>query len=738
MSSFTRSSYNAEDSDASSSNSVEPILKMFPLNLLNTGKIFMDFQFEPQIRREIPIIKGEDSDSDDSESEDSNSSNESSESSESSDSNDSNDSSKPTDIKDALNKIYNIKAPSCSPCTPCTSSFLPVIEKPVQVVFNSGYILPEDEEFMKNYTKGYTKAQLEQAYNDACNGIKPQSNVHNLSENPIISHVNNVVETDVSISGKRFNVIYQGVPLVKLTNESCIHNGFEFVEGLNIDVHQFRYDSKCGSDGLYFCNLKDVERWLDYGSRPMVYMWDVTIPDDAKTMVYGDKFKADKFILSNKRSITPYLVNKVINMIANNESIDDVLSYIDSLSSTVQRDPLMDEVYITLLINDYNLYSKLPYHSEVVNYFVASNDVNGYDKLKHLFEDQNIVTRCVERNINVFKSLSDDSKTEELSNFVFDADSSMYPYIPDSHKTLEMTLKYIANNEDFDTKSIPKRYMNVPMVNMEVLPRDGLRLADVNYKNKDYALCVMAVRADADALRFVPLEMYDDNLCSIATLGKPSTYEYIPVQHRSHSLKANMVKKYPESIKYIHDSELAYGIIAIYLENTQNLIHVFPAMWNNPGFKKLVTENSNAYAKFNPQIMKYIDHTLFSDDVALDIISKDDSYYEYLYLNRDISFKVECVKIGLKFTMVFGDCIEVTSRNRDLTSQHIEEMVEHRMSVIDELPERYKSDSLYLICVEKHGMELNQIPEEFLTSRLLAKISNSRPESLTISVEDLV
>ena len=91
---------------------------------------------------------------------------------------------------------------------------------------------------------------------------------------------------------------------VKLTNESCIHNGFEFKEGLNVDTLAFNPVKECLPGGLYFCRYKDFSKWIDYKENDiMKYMWDVEIPEGEKVVDLGDKLKAHKIILSNKRSI---------------------------------------------------------------------------------------------------------------------------------------------------------------------------------------------------------------------------------------------------------------------------------------------------------------------------------------------------------------------------------------------------------------------------------------------------
>ena len=104
-------------------------------------------------------------------------------------------------------------------------------------------------------------------------------------------------------TGMEFNEHNEGVKFVKLTNESSVHNGFKFKEGLNTDTLNFDPREICAPGGLYFCDYKDFGKWIDYGEHKMKYMWDVNVEDNMKIVPMYNNVKCNKFILSNKRSI---------------------------------------------------------------------------------------------------------------------------------------------------------------------------------------------------------------------------------------------------------------------------------------------------------------------------------------------------------------------------------------------------------------------------------------------------
>src|SRR5579872_7381968 len=60
------------------------------------------------------------------------------------------------------------------------------------------------------------------------------------------------------LSGKEFNNIFTDVNLVKLTNETENHQGFQFADGLNVDTHKFTPFGICAPGGIYFIEEHNV------------------------------------------------------------------------------------------------------------------------------------------------------------------------------------------------------------------------------------------------------------------------------------------------------------------------------------------------------------------------------------------------------------------------------------------------------------------------------------------------
>lgn len=89
----------------------------------------------------------------------------------------------------------------------------------------------------------------------------------------------------------------QNVECFKFLPENLVCKGFQYKLGLNIDHVPFTTCGSCIPGGLYFTTLEFRYRFMSYGPK----MGKVTFPPG--TRFYkdpeGDKWKADRFILSN-------------------------------------------------------------------------------------------------------------------------------------------------------------------------------------------------------------------------------------------------------------------------------------------------------------------------------------------------------------------------------------------------------------------------------------------------------
>jgi hypothetical protein len=105
------------------------------------------------------------------------------------------------------------------------------------------------------------------------------------------------------LTGFEFNKQYPLTIFVKLTNETEIHNKFEFKTGLNDDTKKFDASDECKAGGIYFCELSKFLMWIKYKRTECIYYRLIDIPYDACVCISNDKYKTNKLILSERKLI---------------------------------------------------------------------------------------------------------------------------------------------------------------------------------------------------------------------------------------------------------------------------------------------------------------------------------------------------------------------------------------------------------------------------------------------------
>ena len=92
----------------------------------------------------------------------------------------------------------------------------------------------------------------------------------------------------------------------KITNESEIHNGYEYRDGLNILKEEFNNDpnASCVKGGFYFTDFNNICKFYHYGINIRIIKLPITDPDFKITKdISGDKWRSNKIILCEKYSL---------------------------------------------------------------------------------------------------------------------------------------------------------------------------------------------------------------------------------------------------------------------------------------------------------------------------------------------------------------------------------------------------------------------------------------------------
>ena len=112
----------------------------------------------------------------------------------------------------------------------------------------------------------------------------------------------------------------------KITNEKECHNGYQYVDGLNILDKPFDSDGCCVEGGLYFTTIEHIFNFLDYGC----HLREITLPENCQWVqdLTKNKYRADKIILGKKYNLSdPLTFQLLIERGANIHAPDVVVQW---------------------------------------------------------------------------------------------------------------------------------------------------------------------------------------------------------------------------------------------------------------------------------------------------------------------------------------------------------------------------------------------------------------------------
>ena len=198
--------------------------------------------------------------------------------------------------------------------------------------------------------------------------------------------------------------------LVKLTNEEENHNWFQFKTGLNVDSIPFNPIPGCQPGGIYFTDIDNIARWLDYGKGKMKYCREVTLPSDSRVYIEENKYKADKMILGERVEIKdlPYWSDNDYCMSAVRQDVKS-LKYIRDINNDIQLEILKRDRHMIYYLLDEKKKNKIEISKEVQMEAIKGS---GPFIIKHLLDNEvdmpkEVQLEAVKQNWRVINYLFD-------------------------------------------------------------------------------------------------------------------------------------------------------------------------------------------------------------------------------------------------------------------------------------------------------------------------------------------
>jgi hypothetical protein len=554
-------------------------------------------------------------------------------------------------------------------------------------------------------------------------------------------------DTDLSINGITFNNIYKSAKLIKLTNANCVHNGFKFYEGENVDCNTFTSNTSCGPDGIYFCTLDELEQWLDYSHNTMTYIWDVKIPFDAKTMIYNEKFKTDRIILLNKRLISDYIAEKLTNMICSS-STSDIITYMSSLPKRFVETCNFDEQCLMLLKIDPEIFIELPESCKTVKvcteYINVSNSTNIYDHIPSIVMSKELLDICIKKNPSIYLTLDPEDRTQEMADRFIDTKISNYADLLYAHKNYTNTLSYITNvdSKDVNTAAIPLEFLKFKEIANIVVKIDGSLLGYVEYRLKTYQMCIDAITQNPMAFRSVPFGKRTKEIYDIIAKDSQCIFLHyktdIPSEIKTEEFNNRIITTDPMLITQIPIEDLTVSNMITYITTAQSVYgqHYTSKMMLDIGIKYNQFFKTNMYNIIDqlPEISNALSETIIRD--SLDSYKMMELLVKHIDILKNNPQFLSTHELRV-YAISKGGLFYKNSYCTSLTVDKINDFIRARPYVIHEIPSRYLDDFTYIICIKEFGMKLSNIPIEFHTSELINCAITCNPSEFEFNESNL-
>jgi hypothetical protein len=294
--------------------------------------------------------------------------------------------------------------------------------------------------------------------------------------------------------------------------------------------------------------------------------------------------------------------------------------------------------------------------------------------------------------------------------------------MPHKYKTLLMSIKYLKNSENSSLNVPIEHIKNSQLIN-KVVPYNGMIIQDVPYKLKTYEICMKAVKNTGIALCYVPLKLITIDMCFMAIYNTAEAYIYVPYIYKTKELKDLYVKKYMYTIINIDADDVTHNMLLTVLKDEYVNSYIGNINYNNKNIRDIITKHFIEYVNINTIILEYIPFELIYENwdnmkyaIEIDKNIFNDNYEKFKYEHI-----IELVKYGIDFCYI---------PTKYVTLELLDELVEARSSIINELPVHCIHDGLYKICMIKHDMKLNEIPDEYRTEMILHIANELHPETM--------
>lgn len=133
--------------------------------------------------------------------------------------------------------------------------------------------------------------------------------------------------------------------------------------------------------------------------------------------------------------------------------------------------------------------------------------------------------------------------------------------------------------------------------------KDGNFLDYVPLKHRTSELCAVAVKANPNALKFVPKDIMSEEIATISIERNGRNLMYVPIEKRNLNLCNLAMINYPKAIRYVPEDKLTFNMCMFVAKQNLNTLLWIP--------DKFLSKIYNACMYKNPEKFKELDYNVF-------------------------------------------------------------------------------------------------------------------------------
>ena len=185
---------------------------------------------------------------------------------------------------------------------------------------------------------------------------------------------------------------------------------------------------------------------------------------------------------------------------------------------------------------------------------------------------------AVKSNPRSIRFIAKDLLTPELCWAAVNADGGTFHYIPEDFKTEELCL-LAFEREPFNLDKIPERYLTHDLC-LRAAKHSGYLLDDMPKRFRTKDVCLSALKSVGSYLQYVPEEILDEEICLTAFKSERGPgygmLQIVPDALKTYSVCLEAIQAGSENIKYVPENHKTYELCLLAVKRGSGTLSYIP------------------------------------------------------------------------------------------------------------------------------------------------------------------